>query len=394
MGTRGAAGWDHFRMGDSDYLCSANFFTSSPRRQPSMSTDSTVFSVFQNADLSLKLTEVQGFKTTGAHGVMHASAGGFHYLAVPNYYGVDTVIMRAGEDDGTRRFVETQRIPTDGGGGVEVWNVGDSVFLGIAEFNLGVAAIYKLDSDRGLFQPWQRLAAPGCGALSVLAVPAARGGSQLLLVAASYVTQRTGWRTMSSVFYLNGEGTAFEKFQQVPTVGAHGVATHSTPCGRFFVFFSNDKDERTTLQESELFEWVGLFPDGKLESREKVRTDGAHAAEFFSDVDKRRHFLAVANLGDRQTNKYRRDSTIYSLDLNNSAAQGEPLLRLVQKVPTLGATDFRAFSIGGQTYLAVSNEQDDVRGGDIQSTIWRLRDGEEGKAAAVDGGGGAGGGEL
>ncbi len=152
-------------------------------------------------------------------------------------------------------------------------------------------------------------------------------------------------------------------------MGAHGVASIIAG-GRYFVFFSNDKDERTTLQESELLEWVGTFPTGRLESRQRIKTDGAHAAEFFSSVDKERHFLAVANLGDRQANTYRRDSVIYELDVT----QGSELLSLAQKLPSLGATDFKSFVINGVTYVAVSNEQDDKLGGDVQSTIWRLRD--------------------
>ena len=47
-------------------------------------------------------------------------------------------------------------------------------------------------------------------------------------------------------------------------------------------------------------------------------------------------------------------------------------LKPVQRLPSLGATDFKAFDIDGKTYLAVSNEQDDRLGGDIDSTIWSL----------------------
>ena len=43
------------------------------------------------------------------------------------------------------------------------------------------------------------------------------------------------------------------------------------------------------------------------------------------------------------------------------------------QLPTLGATDFCAFTLQGGTFLAVSNEQDDTRGGDISSTIWALQ---------------------
>ena len=50
-------------------------------------------------------------------------------------------------------------------------------------------------------------------------------------------------------------------------------------------------------------------------------------------------------------------------------------LKLVQSLPTLGATDFKAFTISGTTFLAVSNEQDDRLGGDVDSTIWALSGG-------------------
>ena len=77
-------------------------------------------------------------------------------------------------------------------------------------------------------------------------------------------------------------------------------------------------------------------------------------------------------MGDRQANTYRRDSVVYAFDPAASGA-GAKMLTPLQKLPTLGATDFRSFKIGGVTFLAVSNEQDDTRGGDVSSTIWALR---------------------
>ena len=61
-------------------------------------------------------------------------------------------------------------------------------------------------------------------------------------------------------------------------------------------------------------EEVGTFPSGGFVSRQKVGTDGAHAAALFSNVDGSSHFLAVANLGDRQANTYQRESVVYSFD--------------------------------------------------------------------------------
>lgn len=272
------------------------------------------------------------------------------------------------------RFKELQRLKSDGGGSVDAFTVGDRQFLGVAEFNVGVAAVYELSGSypHERFKPWQRVAAPGCGATTTLKVPAEGGGEQLLMIAASYVTRQTGWRTRSLVFALNAAATAFERHSEVPTVGAHDVEVVSVQ-GRHFAFFSNDKDERSTLQSSELFEWVGTFPEGRLVSQQRVATDGAHAAEFFSSSDASRHFLAIANLGDRQANTYRRKSVVYAFDPAAAGRGSDPLMPL-QRLPTLGATDFLSFVVGGTTFLVVSNEQDDTRGGDVESTIWALND--------------------
>ena len=268
--TRGAAGWEHFVIDGIDFLAVANFFTSGPGRQPSMTTDSVVYKATTADGGKLHLSQVEGFRTTGAHGVCHLEATGQHYLAVPNYYGHDTLILRYNRSAG--RFAEMQRVKSDGGGGVKAFSVGGRHFLAIAEFNVGVAALYVLTGQHPdeSFQAWQRIPAPGCAALATLTVAAAAGREELLLLAASYVTPQTGWRTRSHVFALNTAGSAFEKHSEVATVGAHGVATISAQ-GRSLAFFSNDKDERSTRQESELFEWVGIFPNGRLESRQKVR---------------------------------------------------------------------------------------------------------------------------
>lgn len=363
--TRGAAGWEHFAIDGKDYLAVANFFTSSPGRTPNMDTESMIYRAELAADGKLHLDELQGLHTTGAHGVVHLEHEGSHFVAIPNYYGKDTVVFRW--DSGEGRFAVHQRIKSDGAGGVDAFTIGEKRILAIAEFSVGEIALYALSPGQQRFEPWQRVAAPGCGATATLRVEAEVGGEALLLLAASYVTQQTGWRTRSPIFALNVEGTAFEKHGEVVTVGAHDVAVTSVG-GRHFAFFSNDKDERTTKQLSELFEWEGLFPSGGLRSRQTVSTDGAHAAEFFSSADGERRFLAVANLGDRKANTYRRESVVYAFDPASST-----MLAPIQTLQTHGATDFKAFAIGGTSFLAVSNEQDDAKGGNVPSTLWRLR---------------------
>ena len=359
--TRGAAGWTHFVIDGQDYLAVANFFTSRPGARPSMETTSVVYKAYATpsyatpsaaAGTKLRLEALQSFTTTGAHGVEHvAAADGSRFLVFPNYYGGDAVVLRwTGA-----KFEEIQRLAVDGGGNVVAFHILDRTFISIAEFNTGLVKVYGLRG--GVFELWQTIKAPGCGSSTTHVID-----GRLFLIAASYVTRETGWRTRSRVFVLNKAGTTFELYHTLPTIGAHGVAAIRAG-DRDYLFFSNDKDERTTLQHSELFQWQS----GKFVSVQKIKTDGAHAAELFRGLDGK-HYLAVANLGDRTANTYRRDSSLYELD---ATADTNPHT-LVQSLPTLGATDFKAFEMAGTTFLAVSNEQDDRLGGDVHSTIWAL----------------------
>ena len=64
-----------------DFLAVANFFTSSPTRQPRMETDSVVYRVGLEGS-SLQLEEHQRLGTVGAHGVAHCAQAGRDYLAI------------------------------------------------------------------------------------------------------------------------------------------------------------------------------------------------------------------------------------------------------------------------------------------------------------------------
>ena len=398
-----------------------------------METDSVLYHVEKVAvagGRGLRLQEVQRFPTIGAHGVEHAVRDGRTYLVFPSYYGKRTDVFRWSEE-GSGRFELLQTIESDGAGSVECFTIGAAtMLLGIAEFNAGVAALYEL---RGAypgerFVPWQRLEAPGVGAIAAMKVD---DGDRTLLLAASCescftgcgftsshphiplpypgvswtflslsplhkdATREHGWHSPSLVFALDAQRASFQLLHTLPTTGAHDVETVSISVGaeaersRHFAFFSNDKDGATTELDSELYEWDQT--SRRFTLRQRVRTDGAHAAEFFSAADvaaqqggqeggRRRFFLAVANLGSRESNSYRRSSVVYSFDPQRTGG-GRPLEPL-QELPTLGATDFLGFSMGGEAFLAVSNEQDDARGGDIESPIWVL---------AASGGGGGGG---
>ena len=180
--TRGAAGWSHFQINGLDYLAVANFFTSSPGRDARMETDSVLYLV-QVAD-RLSLREVQRFPTIGAHGVHHFVKDDHTYLVFPSYYGKRTDVFRWSQE-GRGEFRLLQTIQSDGAGSVECFKIdaGQRAILGIAEFNVGVAALYELRGEypEEHFEPWQRLEAPGVGAIATMKVD----GDKLLLLAAS-----------------------------------------------------------------------------------------------------------------------------------------------------------------------------------------------------------------
>ena len=47
-------------------------------------------------------------------------------------------------------------------------------------------------------------------------------------------------------------------------------------------------------------------------------------------------------------------------------------MRRKKSLPTTGAVAFVAFDLGGRTYLAVANEQDERRGGNVESVVWAV----------------------
>ena len=369
ISTRGNAGFEHFNLDGRDYVAVANFFTSAPGRRADMSTTSVLYECTQSAAGGLELIEVQRFPTTGAHGWEFFLADGEAFLCVPNYYGSDTVLYRWDRSLASARFAEVQRIESDGAGSVESFvlppSSGSHRVVALAEFNRGVAALYLLRG--GKLRPWVELPVPGVGSMATITA-----GGRFFLFCACYVTQAHGWRVPSRVFVLDeAEGTgSFVPHQALNTVGAHDVEAFTTQ-GRAFAFFSNDRDENSPKQRSALYGFNA--GSARFELVQQVATDGAHAAEFFRSGSGR-DFIAVANLGDRQKNTYRRKSEVFAFHADRDAP-----LESAALLSTKGATDFEAFSLAnGARFLAVANEQDDVAGADIESVIWSVVDEEDG----------------
>ena len=377
----------------------------------------------QEGNIQLNYKEVQRFATNGAHGVDHLSVLTVNdagdpidtvFLVIPNFYGTDTVIyqyQRNNNVSGFQRniFREHQRIDTQGAAAVEFFTIkttdcADTAdaptscplrnMLAIAEFHSNKVSIYEYVSNEWVLH--QRLYAPGTAALSVMTIPSKMDNAahpehdsddqrneddeisqsdKVILLTASYNVQGE-WNTQSQLFVYDHEESVFVLAQLLPTVGAHGIATLSTPEGRHFCFVVHDKNSTSTLQRSALYEYRPIpvqgqqydiygvpLQDFEFVLRQEIETDGAHGATFVS-VDGM-HYLVVAEFGDRVTQRYTRSSRVHRLDLGS-------LLVPLAELPTEGATDFETFSVDGDTFVVVSNEQNESEGIDIGSTVWRI----------------------
>jgi len=94
--------------------------------------------------------------------------------------------------------------------------------------------------------------------------------------------------------------------------------------------------------------------------------DGAHGACLFEATNSKL-YLAIACCGDREKKSYKRNSPVYEISLDP-----EIVVRRKKSLPTTGAVAFVAFDLKGRTYLAVANEQDEERGGNVESVVWAV----------------------
>ena len=347
--TTGASGMEFFHRNGTDYLLVSNY-VSMTDEQPNTEAVSVLHHVLIMGR-EFHAFQKQKFKTLGAHGVEHTNG----YTAFPNFMGKEVDVYKWK----TNKFKPFQSLPSDGASGVEFFRMGDKLWLAVAEFHAGRAALYELDEEAENFVSRANLTAPGVA--SVRAVELPNSDNQVLLLTACYhASNEGGFHLESPVFVYKGD--EFEKIQSVPTVGGHHVEAFTTADDRVFVFYSNDKNETTVNQQSDLYEWR----DGQLVKAQSVDTEGAHGSAFFQHDE--RYFLAVANYGDRDAKDVIRLSPVYSLELSPGA---DARLELVQSLNTTSATDFESFRFADRTFLTYANDKSH-RGRPALTQVWEM----------------------
>ena len=151
----------------------------------------------------------------------------------------------------------------------------------------------------------------------------------------------------------------FEKYQDLPTRGAHAVE-HFTINGSLFLAFANFESHPAEKYNTDSFIYKFNDLTGKFFLYQTIGTHGGHDVEYFTISGE--HYLAVANVRNEST--FILNSVIY---LWNGT-----LFVAFQNLPTKGGASFNFFTIAKERFLTVCNSFDDVTQS-INSTIYKWK---------------------
>ena len=151
----------------------------------------------------------------------------------------------------------------------------------------------------------------------------------------------------------------FEKYQDLPTRGAHSVE-HFTIAGSLFLAFANYESDTAEKYNTDSFIYKFNDLTGKFFLYQTIGTHGGHDVEYFTISGE--HYLAVANVDNGST--YRLNSVIY---LWNGT-----LFVAFQNLATKGGASFNFFTMAKEPFLTVCNLYDDVTTS-INSTIYKWK---------------------
>eukprot|EP00040_Diaphanoeca_grandis_P015610 m.79803 g.79803 ORF g.79803 m.79803 type:complete len:442 (-) comp25250_c0_seq1:298-1623(-) len=360
------AGFETFSVGESVYIAIANFWDG---KSQDMSANSPVHELVVRDGLLNVGPKLQHMPTKGAHGWdFFVGNHGSAFLVVPNYYGCGSARGPADADvcrstavyrwsDKSNKFKLVQTLATAGPGQTDHFTSGSHTFIIVGENFNDEITIWKDNSgsrtSKVVFEKTGALPCFGAGAMAVALVSGVN-----YIIAAAYHDPETLWKTKSPVYQEQPDGS-FRQIQVLETHGCHDVDFFSVGDDKF-LFLSEDRDASTPLITSAILKFDSARNEFGVMQR--IKTDGAHAAEFF-EIDGVA-WLAVANFGDRLGKRYEALSSVWQYDHTLVA------FVLVAEVTTHGATDWEYFSLpldSGDVghYLAVSNE------GDISQQRWQ-----------------------
>lgn len=178
-----------------------------------------------------------------------------------------------------------------------------------------------------------------------------------LAVANSY--NDTSYSISSRIYSHSAMTNQFEVMQEIDTCGARDWEAF-TLNGATYLAVANYQNKTTTNIKSRIYRYSAITSRFKVV--QEVDTNGARGWEAFTLNGTT--CLAVANFYNGRT--YNVTSRIYRY-----SAVSE-LFEVMQEVDTSGALDWEAFTINGETFLAVANSRDgDGNTFNVKSCIYR-----------------------
>jgi hypothetical protein len=224
IGTEGATAWEYFEWGGKSYLVVSNFFNGS-----SFDIHSIVYLVGRNnPDLPTPNIKVlQAISTNGARDVAYLTISSRQFLVFANWIGKTVNVY---ESTGTvPQFVQFQSLKVGPATGVELFSLHGAMMLAISISDQTAARslsdavqIYRFNSARNLFEPFQNLTSSGLQTLRYFS-----DGYDCFL---TFVDVHEGNNVDAKTHIHRWNGTYFSEFLSLPTRKSSSAIIMDVPC--------------------------------------------------------------------------------------------------------------------------------------------------------------------
>ena len=335
---------------------------------------------------------VQELDTSGARAVMPFRLDGGLYLAIPQLardIEGEPAHMNGGDSDTSLivyrhqqgGFAEYQRLPVSGGEDAEFFRIGDRAFLAAASIRSG-GGPYSYNVDSTIFE-WRAGRFERFQSVPTFAAKQWRhfkiGERNFLALAQGISVDNVTATNPPNSMIFEWDGNAFRHFQSIPSAWGYNWRHFSMPAGDFLAYADH-------ILPSTIFRWNGTA----FEPFQTLEGKGGRAFLFFAD--KSEAYLAFAKilgdtlvyrwngmafvehqilsgLGGREFAYLEHNGEQYVIQVNfitGTPANPNPALQsviyrvetgrlnTVATFPTSGGTDAAVFSIGNQSFVAIS----------------------------------------
>jgi len=211
--TLGARDWEHFRIGNSNFLAIANSFDGLSHEISSV--------VYRYNTTTSQLDPFQEIETAGAYDWEHVRVAGADFLVVANHnskgsYRQKSKVYQYNEDKAT--FDVVQEIDTDGGIDWEHFVIGNETFIVIANFYNDTSyhlrsTVYRYNHVVRMFESFQEIDTIGAHNWEHFCI-----GQENFLVVANH-RDSNSYDIPSVVYRYDNTSAAFKVFRYINTTG-------------------------------------------------------------------------------------------------------------------------------------------------------------------------------